>query len=64
MQQFYDDGISWGEAKEILFNSVNQELQPIRSKYEELSKNKERSNFYLIVDIHKTYAFRSMKFVS
>ena len=24
MQQFYDDGISWGEAKEILFNSVNQ----------------------------------------
>ena len=44
MQQFYDDGISWGEAKEILFNSVNQELQPIRSKYEELSKNKDHIN--------------------
>ena len=40
----YDDGISWGEAKEILFNSVNQELQPIRSKYEELSKNKDHIN--------------------
>ena len=44
MQQSYDDGISWGEAKEILFNSVNQELQPIRSKYEELSKNKDHIN--------------------
>jgi tryptophanyl-tRNA synthetase len=32
MQQSYDDGISWGEAKEILFNLVNEELQPIRSK--------------------------------
>ena len=39
-QKAYDEGISWGEAKEVLFNIVNTEIEPIRSKYEDLSKDK------------------------
>ena len=35
-----NEGISWGEAKEILFNIINQEIEPIRLKYEELSNDK------------------------
>jgi tryptophanyl-tRNA synthetase len=43
-QTLYDEGISWGEAKEKLFDVINSELSPIRSKYEELSQNKEYIN--------------------
>jgi len=43
-QRSYDNGISWGEAKEVLFHSINKELKPIRLKYEELSKNKDNIN--------------------
>ena len=43
-QKSYDNGISWGEAKEVLFHSINNELKPIRLKYEELSKNKDNIN--------------------
>jgi len=43
-QKSYEDGISWGEAKEILFDSINKELKPIRTKYEELSENKDYIN--------------------
>ena len=39
-QKAYNEGISWGEAKEILFNIINQEIEPIRLKYEELSNDK------------------------
>ena len=39
-QDKYDNGISWGEAKEILFNAINYELKPIRSRYEDLIKDK------------------------
>ena len=34
-KQSYKDGISWGEAKEILFNAINQELKPVREKHSE-----------------------------
>lgn len=33
------DGLGWGEAKEIVFNQINQEIGPKRAKYEELMKN-------------------------
>ena len=32
----YEEGISWGDAKDKLFNIINAELLPIRSKYEDL----------------------------
>ena len=40
----YEDGISWGEAKEKLFNIINSELLPIRAKYEELINDKDYLN--------------------
>ena len=43
-QDKYDNGISWGEAKEILFSAINYELKPIRSRYEDLIKDKNYIN--------------------
>ena len=43
-QNHYDEGISWGDAKEILFNVINEELMPIRAKYNELVKDKDYIN--------------------
>ena len=40
----YENGISWGEAKEILFDAINAELKPIRSRYEDLIKDKNYIN--------------------
>ena len=40
----YENGISWGEAKEKLFNIINSELLPIRAKYEELINDKDYLN--------------------
>ena len=53
-QKSYDNGISWGEAKEILFDSINKELKPIRTKYEELSENKDHINDLLSDGAKKT----------
>ena len=53
-QKSYNNGISWGEAKEILFDSINKELQPIRTKYEELSENKDHINDLLSDGAKKT----------
>lgn len=35
----YRQGIGWGEAKEILFDKVDQEISPYREKYLELMNN-------------------------
>ena len=35
----YKNGISWGDAKNKLFSLVNNEISPIRDKYEEFSTN-------------------------
>ena len=35
----YKNGISWGDAKNKLFSLVNNEISPIREKYEEFSTN-------------------------
>ena len=47
----YDDGISWGEAKEILFNAINDELEPIRSKYMDFIKDKNYINDVLSLSL-------------
>ena len=39
-KQSYKDGISWGEAKEILFNAINQELKPVREKHSKYIEDK------------------------
>ena len=35
----YNNGISWGDAKNKLFSLVNNEISPIRERYEEFSTN-------------------------
>ena len=44
LKKSYQDGISWGDAKEILFKLINEELNPIRSKFEELKNNNDYLN--------------------
>ena len=44
MKQAYKDGISWGDAKNKLFEKVNEHILPIRDSYNSLSSNKELIN--------------------
>ncbi len=44
LQKAYDDGIAWGEAKKLLFSVINSELEPIRSKFEELQEDNDFIN--------------------
>ncbi len=36
LQEKYNDGIGWGDAKNLLFSKINEEIEPIREKYNEL----------------------------
>ena len=40
LQKSYTEGISWGEAKELLYESINKELTPIRESYENYISDK------------------------
>ena len=40
MKNLFEDGIGWGDAKEKVFEDLNQMLLPIREKFMELSNNK------------------------
>ena len=44
LKQAYINGISWGDAKETLFNIINTKLSPIREKHDELIQNKDFLN--------------------
>ena len=44
LQTAYDEGISWGDAKEKLFHKVNSQLEPIRDKYDQLHQDKNYIN--------------------
>jgi len=44
MQSAYDEGISWGDAKEKLFLKINSQLEPVRNKHDELHQNKDYIN--------------------
>ena len=39
MQNMFDDGIGWGDAKQKTFEELNKILTPIREKYLELNSN-------------------------
>lgn len=41
MRQAYKDGISWGDAKQKLFERIDQEIAPMRDKYESLMSHPE-----------------------
>ena len=51
IQKAYDEGIAWGEAKEMLFNSINDELEPIRLKFEELKEDNDYINDLLKISL-------------
>ena len=40
MKNKYQDGIGWGDAKNIVFNDLNDLIKPIRDRYLELESNK------------------------
>ena len=40
MKNKFEDGIGWGDAKNIVFNDLNDLIKPIRDKYLELESNK------------------------
>ena len=40
----YKNGIGWGDAKNKLFNVVNNEMSPIRDKYNSLVNDKNLLN--------------------
>jgi tryptophanyl-tRNA synthetase len=39
MQAAYKNGIGWGDAKQMLFECIDQEIAPMREKYESLMGN-------------------------
>jgi tryptophanyl-tRNA synthetase len=39
MQEAYKNGIGWGDAKQMLFERIDQEIAPMREKYESLMNN-------------------------
>lgn len=39
MRKLYAEGIAWGEAKQMLFEHLNEHLQEARQKYDELMKS-------------------------
>ena len=40
MKNKFEDGIGWGDAKNIVFNDLNDLIKPIRDKYLELESKK------------------------
>ena len=39
LKKLYSNGISWGDAKQLLFEKINAEVSPMREKYQELIEN-------------------------
>ena len=42
MRQAYADGISWGDAKQKLYECIDREIAPMRAKYEDLMAHPEK----------------------
>lgn len=39
LRQRFEQGIAWGDAKEVLFEKINSEIAPFRARYNELMAN-------------------------
>ena len=44
LKESYENGISWGDAKNKLFEKVNEHIIPIRESYNSLNSNKDLIN--------------------
>ena len=40
LKQLYEEGIAWGDAKKILFEELYSFLQPYKSEYDKIIKDK------------------------
>ena len=61
MQSAYDEGISWGDAKEKLFLKINSQLEPVRNKHDELHQNKDYINDVLHDGAKKAKSYATEK---
>ena len=42
LRKAYADGIAWGDAKQMLFERIDQEIAPLRQRYDDLMAHPER----------------------
>ena len=54
--QAFADGIAWGDAKQRLFERIDQEIAPLRARYEELMAHPERIETVLLAGAVKARA--------
>ena len=53
LRQAYAAGISWGEAKDIVFERIDREIAPMRQTYQHLIEHPERIEAYLLEGARK-----------
>lgn len=63
MRQQYEAGISWGDAKQALFERINSELAEPREKYQDLMNNPDQIEKILVQGAEKARA-ESQEFLS
>jgi tryptophanyl-tRNA synthetase len=56
LRQAYLDGISWADAKQILFERIDHEVAPMRETYESLIRHPERLEAMLLAGAAKARA--------
>ena len=56
LRKAYADGIAWGDAKQILFERVDQVIAPMRARYEELIHNPARIEQTLLAGAERARA--------
>jgi tryptophanyl-tRNA synthetase len=59
LRQAYADGVSWAEAKQILFERIDHEVAPMRETYESLIRNPDRLEAMLLAGAAKARAIAS-----
>ncbi|MCZ8218229.1 MAG: tryptophan--tRNA ligase [Acidovorax sp.] len=56
LRKAYSDGIAWGDAKQVLFERVDQVIAPMRAKYEDLMNNPARIETTLLAGAERARA--------
>ncbi|MFM2251705.1 MAG: hypothetical protein RJB68_42 [Pseudomonadota bacterium] len=56
LRQAYADGIAWGDAKNILFERIDQEIAPMRAAYEDYMAHPEKVEALLFAGADKARA--------
>jgi tryptophanyl-tRNA synthetase len=56
LRQAYADGISWGDAKQVVFERIDQEIAPMRETYQSLMNNPAKIETILLAGAAKARA--------